>query len=78
MVVKCDTLQEAEELQSNCAICGKAKFNIEAHYAAKGAHWTIDKCGDQDCTVHCHGHADRTVTIDMGDDETAATLIGVG
>lgn len=78
MVVKCDTLEEAEELQSNCAICGKLKFSLETHYEQKGTHYTVGKCGDDTCSVHCHGHTDRTVIIDLGDDENAATLVGVG
>ena len=77
MVVKCDTLDEAEALMSDCAICKKPKFNIDAHYEAGGLHWTIGRCEAEDCEVHCHGHVDRTVVIDLGDDENSATLIGV-
>ena len=78
MVVKCDTREEAEELQSDCLICKHPKFVIEAHYEAQGTHFTIDRCNDPSCTVHCHGHEGRAVRIDLGDDENSASVIGVG
>jgi len=72
-----DSYDEADDLRTNCVRCGKSKFTVIGIYGEGTTKYDLERCTDQNCTSHCHGHSEPFVidNISYSEDHRAMTSI---
>lgn len=70
-----DTFVEAVDTNSDCAFCGKKKFEI----VPNGKGFDLVRCTDMDCEHHCHwNHKLEAIQIDLGGPDVISIASGWG
>lgn len=74
-----DTLDEAVEMNSECAFCKKPKFIPFPHFVdatLTTQNYTLERCSYPDCSEHCRwDHANEQIKIT--DDREAKDILSI-
>lgn len=72
-----ETLEEADEVNSECAFCKKNKFEVLGSYGLEGNTYDLIRCSDEDCHIHCKwNHEGVTLTIQIANKDSVAIASG--
>jgi hypothetical protein len=74
------TLEEATELNSDCAFCKKPKFKVKPMYLlGELVSYSLDRCHDSTCKNHCEwGHDYERVALDIYGEDAQEIASGWG
>lgn len=68
-----DTIEEAEEINSECAFCKKPKFVVRDGENGK---FDLGRCEVDNCDRHCFGGHALTVEYQLGDRDSVGIASG--
>lgn len=51
-----DSYEEADSRRFECPMCGKHKYKIIRDGEKPNEKFTLKRCRQETCDVHCHGH----------------------
>lgn len=77
-----DTLDEAVEMNSECAFCKKPKFKVISNYVDQGLevqNYDLVRCALPECDMHCtFNHKNEPISLPDGRDPNDMLAIGSG
>lgn len=76
-----DTLDEAQDVNSDCVFCGKPKFLIAKSKNPRNTEkivYSLERCPDPECSKHCHFNHTMSIQIPDGREDTVEIASGWG